>query len=223
MTPLTLLCVSTNTIISLVFLNEYVRTKFPTEYQNFCLNFMYYCIYSFSKVQHNMNKFILGPITKFIAENIPSKQNDVEFILNGEVICVTSKRQMHLDPPDTFDFVIYTEGDRKKIINNFPLENEFVCEPSYLKFVLIEIQFVLDQKSINLKIDFKPTATDSFYVDGNIFHTKFIRYLLHKYYEVDYIPDDYKIKILDHSITRAEFDDTKYIKIEKDLYSSTLQ
>jgi hypothetical protein len=39
------------------------------------------------------------------------------------------------------------------------------------------------------------------------------------YYVVDELPDEYKLKILDHSVNSIEVDETKSIKIEKNGYS----
>ena len=51
-------------------------------------------------------------------------------------------------------------------------------------------------------------------------HTKFIRYLLKKHYDLYVLPDDYKLKILDQSVNNAEFDDVHLIEIGKDTYST---
>jgi hypothetical protein len=39
------------------------------------------------------------------------------------------------------------------------------------------------------------------------------------YYAIDALPDEYNLKILDHSVNGIEVDETKSIKIEKDGYS----
>ena len=161
-----------------------------------------------SKAQLTFNKLFakLNPDTGSKTKDI------VEFVLNGEVICVTNKEKAVFVQPDSFDFIIYTEKDGKRLVDN--LLEEFVCEDAGIKFILVEIQF----GDVKLKIDFKPSLTDNFYVVGNTFHTKFIRYLMKKYYAVDALPDEYQLKILDHSVNSVELDETMCIKIEKDRY-----
>ena len=216
MTGLGFTSATINVLINLFLLKEYIRVKYPTEYENLCLKLVYYCIYAVSKVQHNVNKFILNPIMNFIAENTPKNNDDVEFILDGEVIGVTNKRRVILDLPGIFDFIIYTERGLKKIMDRVPVDADFICEEASIKFIMVEIQF----GDVVRKIDFKPTKTDNFYVIGNIFHAKFLRYLLNKYYAVDVFPDEYKLKIIDHSADNVDLDETMYIKIDKESYSS---
>ena len=80
---------------------------------------------------------------------------------------------------------------------------------------MIEIEF----DNVTLKIDFNPNQRDNYYVVGNIFNATFIRYLLNTYYLVDTLPDEYKLKIIDHSVNWIEVDETKAVKIEMDGYS----
>ena len=197
-----------NTVVSGFLLNEYIRTRYPREHMNFCIMVMYYGVYSISKVQLTLNKLFAK-----LKTNRGSQSKDiVEFVLDGEVICVTNKEDVVRVQPDSFDFIIYTEKDCKRIIDN--LLEEFVCEDAGIKFILVEIEF----GDVKMKIDFKPTPKDNFYVVGNTFHPKFIHYLMKKYYAVDVFPDKYKLKILDHSVNSIELDETMCINIEKDRY-----
>jgi hypothetical protein len=123
------------------------------------------------------------------------------------------------DIPYLYDFIIYTiKNERntlKKLIHGSPIDDKFVCEKSNIKFILIEIEF----DNVTLKIDFNPNQRDNYYVVGNIFNATFIRYLLNTYYLVDTLPDEYKLKIIDHSVNWIEVDETKAVKIEMDGYS----
>jgi hypothetical protein len=175
---------------------------------------MYYCVYTFSKIQYTTNKYVVGPITSFLDQySISYNETQIEFILDNEVIITPQ------DIPYLYDFIIYTmKNERnklKKLIYGIPIDDSFECEESNIKFILVEIQF----DNVTLKIDFKPNSVDNYYVVDNIFNATFIRYLLATYYAIDALPDEYNLKILDHSVNGIEVDETKSIKIEKDGYS----
>jgi len=186
----------------------------PDTYNRFWINVMYYCVYTFSKVQYTTNKYIVGPITSFLDQySISYNETQIEFILDNEVIITPQ------DIPDLYDFIIYTMNNErnklKKLIYGIPIDDRFECEESNIKFILVEIQF----DNVTLKIDFNPNSVDNYYVVDNIFNATFIRYLLATYYAIDALPDEYNLKILDHSVNGIEVDETKSIKIEKEGYS----
>ena len=220
MTPFTILTLFTNGSFTILLLNNYLRAKYPDNYNRFCLNVMYYSIYMFSKIQHTTNKYIVGPIMSFLNQySISFNDKNIQFIYEDEVICVTNTKRMLEDIPYLYDFIIYTiKNERntlKKLIHGSPIDDKFVCEKSNIKFILIEIEF----DNVTLKIDFNPNQRDNYYVVGNIFNATFIRYLLNTYYLVDTLPDEYKLKIIDHSVNWIEVDETKAVKIEMDGYS----
>ena len=220
MTPFTILTLFTNGAFTILLLNNYFQTIAPNTYNRFLMNVMYYSIYMFSKIQHTTNKYIVGPITSFLNQ-YPISFNDknIHFIYEDEVRCVTNRKRMFEEIPHLYDFIIYTiKNDRntlKKLIHGVPIDDNFVCDESNIKFILVEIEF----DNVTLKIDFKPKQRDNYYVVGNIFNATFIRYLLNTYYTVDTLPDEYKLKILDHSVNWIEVDETKAVKIEMDGYS----
>jgi hypothetical protein len=192
----------------------------PDTYNRFWINVMYYCVYTFSKIQYTTNKYVVGPITSFLDQySISYNETQIEFIYEDEVIRVTNTKRMLEDIPYLYDFIIYTmKNERnklKKLIYGIPIDDSFECEESNIKFILVEIQF----DNVTLKIDFKPNSVDNYYVVDNIFNATFIRYLLATYYAIDALPDEYNLKILDHSVNGIEVDETKSIKIEKDGYS----
>ena len=220
MTPFTILTLFTNGSFTILLLNNYLRAKYPDNYNRFWLNVMYYSIYMFSKIQHTTNKYIVGPIMSFLNQySISFNDKNIQFIYEDEVICVTNTKRMLEDIPDLYDFIIYTMNNErnklKKLIYGIPIDDSFECEESNIKFILVEIQF----DNVTLKIDFKPNSVDNYYVVDNIFNATFIRYLLATYYAIDALPDEYNLKILDHSVNGIEVDETKSIKIEKDGYS----
>lgn len=220
MTPFTILTLFTNGSFTILLLNNYLRAKYPDNYNRFWLNVMYYSIYMFSKIQHTTNKYIVGPIMSFLNQySISFNDKNIQFIYEDEVICVTNTKRMLEDIPYLYDFIIYTiKNERntlKKLIHGSPIDDKFVCEKSNIKFILIEIEF----DNVTLKIDFNPNQRDNYYVVGNIFNATFIRYLLNTYYLVDTLPDEYKLKIIDHSVNWIEVDETKAVKIEMDGYS----
>ena len=220
MTPCTMLALFTNGSFIILLLNDYFRTNFPENYNRFLINVMYYCVYTFSKIQHTTNKYIIGPINSFIDHYTRSyNEKNIQFVFDNEVTCITNTIRLFQDIPYMYDFIIYTKKKEriklKKLIHGIPNDDRFECEESNIKFILVEIEF--DNETI--KIDFKPNSHDNYYVVGNIFNATFIRYLLATYYLVDELPDEYKLKILDHSVNSIEVDETKSIKIEKNGYS----
>ena len=220
MTPFTILTLFTNGSFTILLLNNYLRAKYPDNYNRFWLNIMYYSIYMFSKIQHTTNKYIIDPIASFLNQySISFYDKNIQFIYEDEVICVTNTKRMLEDIPYLYDFIIYTmKNERntlKKLIHGGPIDDKFVCEVSNIKFILVEIEF--DNQT--LKIDFNPNQRDNYYVVGNIYNATFIRYLLNTYYLVDTLPDEYKLKIIDHSVNWIEVDETKAVKIEMDGYS----
>ena len=212
--PFTMLVLFTNLGFTILLLNNYFQMIAPDTYNRFWINVMYYCVYTFSKVQYTTNKYIVGPITSFLDQySISYNETQIEFILDNEVIITPQ------DIPDLYDFIIYTMNNErnklKKLIYGIPIDDRFECEESNIKFILVEIQF----DNVTLKIDFNPNSVDNYYVVDNIFNATFIRYLLATYYAIDALPDEYNLKILDHSVNGIEVDETKSIKIEKEGYS----
>ena len=195
MTPFTMLALFTNGSFIILLLNDYFRTNFPENYNRFLINVMYYCVYTFSKIQHTTNKYIIGPINSFIDHYTRSyNEKNIQFVFDNEVTCITNTIRLFQDIPYMYDFIIYTKKKEriklKKLIHGIPNDDRFECEESNIKFILVEIEF--DNETI--KIDFT-------------------------YYLVDELPDEYKLKILDHSVNSIEVDETKSIKIEKNGYS----
>ena len=199
---------SVDALCSVLLINEYIRMKYPDQYANFCANMMFNVIYYFSMAQLAINKHLLGYFSGF------DKVEEIEFVLDGDVIYLTNNVNDDSDIPDIYDFVIFTDGSNmKKIADKYPVD--IVCEEASFKFILTELHFA----DTILKIDFKQ-GEDNYYVVGNVFQTKFIRYLLKKHYDLYVLPDDYKLKILDQSVNSAEFDDAHLIEIGKDTYST---
>jgi hypothetical protein len=119
--------------------------------------------------------------------------------------------------PNVFDFIVYSYKDSskntlKKIIKHFPTSKDADCEASNVKFILIE--FLCGKTSITLQ--FK-TENESYYVVGNVFNTKFIKYFMKTQHNID-VTDDYTLNILDHNVQNITFDKNTTIKINKDSY-----
>lgn len=119
--------------------------------------------------------------------------------------------------PNVFDFIVYSYKDKskhtlKKIIQHFPTSTDADCERSNVRFILIE--FVSGKTSITLQ--FK-TEIESYYVVGNVFNTKFIKYFMKTQHNID-LTDDYTLNILDNNVKNITFDKNTTIKINKDSY-----
>jgi hypothetical protein len=220
MTPFTVLAIFTNGAFTIFLLNNYFCAKYPEDYNRFLMNVVYYCVYTFSKIQHTTNKYIIEPITMFLNQYATTyNYSNIHFIFENEIVCITNTNRLFQDIPYLYDFIIYinkTDNHTlKKIIQFIPNNHKFICEESNIKFILVEIQF----NNTTIKIDFKPNSRDNYYVVDNIFDATFIRYLLATYYAVYDVPDEYKLTILDHSVNRIEVDEKKSIRIKKDGYS----
>jgi len=169
--------------------------------------------------------------------NIENQEpSDFEIILNGRITQMLNikevfddqKQLIGIDFEKIFDFIIYnhynpfTKTSNKIILTNiidviYFAQKYFVYDKSDVNFLLSEI--CIEDKII--KIEFK---TDSFnyYMVGNIFNDKFIRYFLKTHYSKEIMNlniDNYKLKIVDHNVESFSIDNFDSIKINKNTVS----
>lgn len=160
----------------------------------------------------------------FVSDGIVKYTAIKENIINGKI----TKESIAIDYDFDYDFVVYSHYDDSKkiinkiIINDFPLEKDFNYTVSSIKFMLCEIEI----GDLKIKIDFS-TDRYNFYITNNEFDSKFITFFLREYYyeEVEeYLSkcfpklEDYKLTILDHTITSVSLTKHTILKIKEDSY-----
>jgi hypothetical protein len=189
-------------------LNEYVKTHYPDEYENFVITTSYKFFYLYSQTE-----IFIKQTTKYITEKYPTlilviddlkrfarrneqTNSDIEFIKNSKIINRVLKNQ-YLTLADfenyNYDFIIYTDRttvpNNIKIISNLPsnkedlkslLENRetYEYEKSNIKFILTEILY----KGKSYKLDLLNKKVN-FYIKDNILNYSFFLYYLRYYHK----------------------------------------
>ena len=127
------------------------------------------------------------------------------------------------------DFVVYSDvlnndSPVVKIIKQIPLlkGEKLKYKLSIEKFIMVE----LTVKDLTISIKFS-TDEYNYFVVGNIFNNKFIKYFLNKHYgdflgknniTLDEI-NQYRLKIMDSNVMSQEFNEKQNIVIMKNVYS----
>jgi len=226
------------TIVSCL-INYYLKKNYPEKYNDFLIALSYNTIYMGSVIQIKIKKTIAYIYKKFprlkeIFDNynkIDDKQDNIEYILNGKVIYLTTKEKIvsHIINIIKEDLIIYSDYDNqnseniyinKKIIitDKICRDEDFIYEVSDIKFMLCEL--VVGEKLF--KIDLK-NDNHNYYLVDNIINKKFIIYYLVEFYNEAFYTstDKFILKIIDHNVNICEIDITdssNYIQIKKDNY-----
>ena len=216
-------------------LHKYLSWKYPVQYTNFCIECGYYIVYYFSKAQllylkihpHIMKS--LEPVfeTDFFKNFFPkSQQQDkeqIEFIKNGNVILSCEKEYANnslISPPEDFDFILYSKPDSvdKKMFFTLPISEEEFVKTDY-KFIMTEM--TISNDTILLHLD---CERYNYFIVDNVINNKFLMYFIKNYepwifekYTLEEI-QNYKLKIIDHSVSVKEVDNTQKIILNKDNY-----
>ena len=189
-------------------LNEYIKKRYPDDYENFVVTASYKFFYFYSQVEifiKQTTKYItekyptlivvLDDLKKFVRSNQPT-HSDIEFIKNSRVVKKVIKNQ-YLTLSDftniDYDCLIYKDRssvpNNIKIIRNLPnnkedlkylLENKetYEYEKSNIKFILVEI--IYQGKTYKLDLS---TNKVNFYIKDNILNYSFFLYYLRYYHE----------------------------------------
>ena len=221
------------------FANYYLKNKYPQEYNKFLLELSLRIIYTGSVIQIKLKKMTtyiyntFPRIKNFLDSynKIDDNQDNVEYILDGKVIYLTSKEKIvnHIVNIVKEDFIIYSDYAsanseniciNKKIIKTDSIcsDKVFVYEVSDIKFMLCEVYIGDNIYKINLKGD-----KYNYYLVDNIIDKKFIIYYLIEFYNEDFYKstDKFILKIIDNNVNICELDITdifSYIQIKKDCY-----
>ena len=186
------------------FANYYLKRKYPQEYNKFLLETSLKIIYIGSVIQIKLKK-----ITTYVYKTFPrikqfldnynkiDDQDNIEYILDGKVIYLTSKEKIvnHIVNITKEDFIIYSDYvtannnnvcTNKKIIiipEQICSDKDFIYEVSDIKFMLCEINIGDKVYKITLKSDIE---NYNYYLVDNIIDKKFIIYYLIEFYNEDF-------------------------------------
>jgi hypothetical protein len=224
------------------FANYYLKKNYPQEYNKFLIETSLRIIYTGSVIQIKFKKLTTYIYNRFpriknfldSCNKIDNEQDNIEYILNGKVMYLTSKEKImnHIININKEDFIIYSDYAsanseniciNKKIIitpNQTFSDKDFIYEISDIKFMLCEVYVGDKVYKITLKSDIE---NYNYYLVDNIIDKKFIIYYLIEFYNEDFSKstDKFILKIIDHNVNICEIDITEtfnYIQIQKDGY-----
>lgn len=203
-------------ILFIFLLHECGRTKYPEQYEELKIKFMYYSLYMYSMGENVFNKHI-HPL--FVYDDIV--RNNLDLILDetgDNYITDTDLLSIDQGIPDEYLFAIYTRLNhdntvrKKRIYKRLPEDGVYDCDETSYRFVLIEVKY--GDTIAKLKFD---NAKTNYYVVNNEFDSSVIRYLMATEFDVE-LPEHYTVGILDHNVSRVEFDETQLLRLNKDDY-----
>ena len=223
-------------------LHKYLSCNYPKQYEYFCIQFGYYVVYYYSKVQllyfkihpHIMRQVEKIVQTDFFQKIFPKKNEEpngvFEFIKDGNVLysCLKEHENNSVVTLKDFDFIIYSKLDQdknsinKKIFFEFPVKNDNVEKTDYY-FMLTEI--TICEEVIQLHLN---TNKSNYFIVNNIIDSKFLLYLLKtrepwifEKYTLEEIKN-YKLKIIDHSVCLKEIDNNSKLILYKNNYEISI-
>jgi len=202
-------------ILFLVLLNECGRTKYPELYEDFWIKLMYYSLYMYS-IGDELFKEHFYPL--FVSNEIVI--NNLDIIMDNDDNYITDTELISTDQniPDEYHFAIYTQLNddnnvqKKRIYKRLPEDHVYDCDETSYKFVLIELKY--GDSIIKMNFD---DSKSTYYVVNNEFDSSVFRYMLAKDF-YDEVPEEYTVCILDHNVTRFEFNETQVLRLNKDSY-----
>jgi hypothetical protein len=202
-------------ILFVFLLNECGRTKYPDQHNQLLENVMYYSLYMYS-IGEELFKERFYPL--FAHEDIVI--NNLDLILDDGDNYITDTELLSTDQdiPDDYKFAIYTRLDadnavrNKRIYKQLPEDGVYDCDETSYRFVLIEVKY----GDTTFKLNFDNAKT-TYYVVNNEFDSNVIRYLFAKEFDVE-LPEQFKVCILDHNVSRFEFNETQVLRLNKDDY-----
>ena len=205
---------SVESIVCFLFINEFLRIKYPKQHNEFWINIIYNCLYYGTSVQLLFEKNIKPYLSMFDADEV---LHNVEIIENNGTKYITDTELIPIDKetPTDYKFAIYTQLndtkiEKKRIYNTLP--KVYDCSETKYKFILVEIGY--DDKILKLDLN---TDTLSYYVVGNEIDDVVIRYLVLEQHHV-VLPVDYTITILDHNVNNIKTDNDIVIHFNSDNY-----
>jgi hypothetical protein len=132
-------------------------------------------------------------------------------VTNWYNMFIPKYRLEYIPNAENCEFIVYTFDKIHKKISRpgIPILEEHHKVLKDSPFLSTEILVTsIDGKSVtNYEVEFRTDHYD-YYVDGNIFHSKFIYYFMMKHYYINIIGCDYSI----HTVDRKTFDTTVFLR-----------
>jgi hypothetical protein len=227
------------TIVIGLFLDTYLKIKYPIEYENLKIDLLYKSIYFYSRGQLFLNKMI-----SFIAY-LKNKYNEVKQIMSkqemerdtqiihfydGVLLSRSYSKDSEISFKNTNDnsLFLFSQLDNNGI-NNFAVSRSQVfpigCEVSNVKFILVELNVGDKSFKIDLKND-----QENYYIVSNILDKDFFLYYMFNYShnfdekiifsELASQIEDGVLKIIDENVKTLEvfFNKKGSITLEKNGY-----
>ena len=203
-------------ILFIFLLHECGRTKYPELYEELQIKIVYYSLYMYSMGEEVFNEHI-HPL--FVYDDIVRNNLDLILDESGDNY-ITDTELLSIDQgiPGEYLFAIYTRLNHDNTVRNkriykcLPEDGVYDCDETRYRFVLIEVKY--GDTIAKLKFD---NAKTNYYVVNNEFDSSVIRYLMAAEFDVE-LPEHYTVGILDHNVSRVEFDETQLLRLNKDDY-----
>jgi len=228
-----------------LFFSEYLRKKFPRQYDAFMTEFYFNTIFLYTQCQitikNGYNKlkkeypFINDKIKLYYAKInsfFPKpKEYIFEFIKDGKVVVNFTEEEILNDdfnfPNDTsYDFYIFSNYKNavnecvEKIIGRNICNSFEIATASSVKLLLSEITIGESKKT--MKISFS-TDKYNYLMVNNIIDEQFIRYFMKKHYNEDLCnqhAQSYTLKLMDGDVNLKIFNNTNKLVILDASYKS---
>jgi hypothetical protein len=132
-------------------------------------------------------------------------------VTNWYNMFIPNYRIEYIPNAENCDFIVYTFDKIHKKISRpgIPLldqQHKVLKESPFLSTEILVTS--IDGKSVsNYEVEFRTDHYD-YYVEGNIFHPKFISYFMMKHYYINVLGCDYSI----HAVDRKTFDPIVFLK-----------
>ena len=199
----------------ILFLNEYLRHKYPKQYQDTMIWLYFNAIFLYTQCQvistRSYKKLItdypeinikIQKIYELINSFIPKKPFYVcEFIKNGDIILGFTEEQINAPefkmPDETlYDFFVFSDyenikdGCVQKIVHRTIPGLTFASTPSSVRFILSEITIGIDSGlDKTIKISFC-NEKYNYLMKNNIIDKQFMRYFMRKHYNYEIADND---------------------------------
>jgi hypothetical protein len=199
------------TILFAFLLNDYVKNRFPKQYEEILVTTSFNLVYAFSVIQIKLKQaqkyiYMTNPRIAELLEtyNKSHNKNNIDYVLDGKIIYSTIYNSDKDDHPEIYDFIIYSDYTTSGIVNKkivYDLDtNEY--ELSDIKFMLVELKNGDNTYKIELKTD-----AYNFYVVGNRFTKEFFLYYMKEILLFSFEKSDTQfVKIIDQNVDNIEFD-----------------
>jgi hypothetical protein len=199
----------------ILFLNEYLRNKYPKQYQDTMIMLYFNAIFLYTQFQivsvKGYKKLItdypiindkIQKIYEIINSFIPKTPFYVcEFVKNGDVILGFTEEQINtpdfkMPDENLYDFFVFSDYEKikdgcvQKIVHRSVPGLTFASTPSSVRFILSEITIGIDAGlDKTIKISFS-TEKYNYLMKNNIIDKQFMKYFMRKHYYQEIADND---------------------------------